>query len=51
MKNEFQYKISKYLLHNLLKENLITPKEYYNTLSDLAKEYKIKYDTEIEEDI
>lgn len=50
MKNEYQFKMSKYLLHNLLKQNLITQSEYYNTLKDLAKEYKIKYDTDTEEE-
>jgi len=49
MENEYKYMMSDYLLHCLLKENLITQQEYYDTLIDLAKEYKIKY-TEIEEE-
>lgn len=48
MENLFKYKMSKCLLHILLEQNLITQKEYYNTLSDLAKEYKIQFDTETE---
>lgn len=50
IKNLFNYKKSKCILHILLKENLITQKEYYNTLNNLAKEYKIKDDSETKEE-
>lgn len=46
MENLFKFKMSKCYLHILLEQGLITKNEYYNTLNDLAKEYKIQIENE-----